>query len=179
MLAAYLGMCAVFSIAAMNTQGDAGIALFIMIFVFESCCFATIFTLALRGVGRHTKRGGSFLVSAISGGGECYPPIFDLCQYVPSSKYKAKLTNPAAVVPPMMGAVVTAHNAHFAMIIPFMGYVLAYAFPIYVNFFNKDSMDSHRETDLNVIPREDAGGEKEAGVAEEREGAPPGYVGKE
>ncbi|OBT54479.1 hypothetical protein VE04_04348 [Pseudogymnoascus sp. 24MN13] len=154
MLAAYLGLCAVLSIAAMNTQGDAGIALFIMIFVFESCCFATIFTLALRGIGRHTKRGGSFLVSAISGG---------------------------AVVPPMMGAVVTAHNAHFAMIIPFMGYVLAYAFPIYVNFFNKDAMDSHRETDLNVIPREDAGGEKEAGVAEERENnaAPPAYAGKE
>ncbi|KFY31453.1 hypothetical protein V493_01093 [Pseudogymnoascus sp. VKM F-4281 (FW-2241)] len=156
MLAAYLGMCAVFSIAAMNTQGNAGIALFIMIFVFESCCFATIFTLALRGIGRHTKRGGSFLVSAISGG---------------------------AVVPPMMGAVVTSHNAHFAMIIPFMGYVLAYAFPIYVNFFNKDAMDSHRETDLNVVPREDAGGEKEAGIAEEREGddkaAPPAYGGKE
>ncbi|KFX96147.1 hypothetical protein O988_05435 [Pseudogymnoascus sp. VKM F-3808] len=154
MLAVYLGMCAVFSIAAMNTHGTAGIGLFIMIFVFESCCFATIFTLALRGIGRHTKRGGSFLVSAISGG---------------------------AVVPPMMGAVVTAHNAHFAMIIPFMGYVLAYAFPIYVNFFNKDAMDAHRETDLNIGPREDVGGEKEEGVAEEREGddksSPPAYVG--
>lgn len=83
----------------------------------------------------------------------------------------------------MMGAVVTSHNAHFAMIIPFMGYVLAYAFPIYVNFFNKDAMDSHRETDLNVVPREDAGGEKEAGIAEEREwddkAAPPAYGGKE
>lgn len=73
MLAFYLGMCAVFAIAAMNTQGTAGIALFIMIFVFESCCFATIFSLALKGIGRHTKRGGSFLVSAISGGGESCP----------------------------------------------------------------------------------------------------------
>lgn len=81
MLAAYLGLCAVFSIAAMNTQGDAGIALFIMIFVFESCCFATIFTLALRGIGRHTKRGGSFLVSAISGGGEFYPILFVTSYY--------------------------------------------------------------------------------------------------
>ena len=70
MLAFYLGMCAIFAIAAMNVQGTAGIALYIMIFVFESCCFATIFTLALRGLGRHTKRGGSFLVSAISGGGK-------------------------------------------------------------------------------------------------------------
>lgn len=178
MLAAYLGLCAVFSIAAMNTQGDAGIALFIMIFVFESCCFATIFTLALRGIGRHTKRGGSFLVSAISGGGEFY--LLILVPLHPK-ELTIKLIQLPAVVPPMMGAVVTAHNAHFAMIIPFMGYVLAYAFPIYVNFFNKDAMDSHRETDLNVIPREDAGGEKEAGVVEEKENnvAPPAYAGKE
>ncbi|KFY85043.1 hypothetical protein V500_08759 [Pseudogymnoascus sp. VKM F-4518 (FW-2643)] len=156
MLAVYLGMCAVFTIAAMNTHGTTGIGLFIMIFVFESCCFATIFTLALRGVGRHTKRGGSFLVAAISGG---------------------------AVVPPMMGAVVTSHNAHFAMIIPFMGFVLAYAFPVYVNFFNKVAMDTHRETTLNVVPRDDAGGEKDAGVVEESQvedkSPPPTYPAKE
>jgi len=68
MLSIYLGMCFVFSVAAMNTHGTTSIALLIMVFVFESCCFATIFTMALRGLGRHTKRGGSFLVSAISGG---------------------------------------------------------------------------------------------------------------
>ena len=68
-----------------------------MVFVFESCCFATIFTLGLRGLGRHTKRGGSFLVAAISGG---------------------------MVFPPMMGAVVTARNAHVALAIPMMGYIL-------------------------------------------------------
>lgn len=81
----------------------------------------------------------------------------------------------------MMGAVVTSHNAHFAMIIPFMGYVLAYAFPVYVNFFNREAMDTHRETTLNVEPREDADGEKDAGVAEEREdkSAPPTYAAKE
>lgn len=83
----------------------------------------------------------------------------------------------------MMGAVVTSHNAHFAMIIPFMGFVLAYAFPVYVNFFNKEAMDTHRETTLNVVPREDAGGEKDAGVAEESQvedkSAPPTYPAKE
>lgn len=91
MLATYLFMCIIFTIAALNVHGNAGIGLFIMIFVFESCVFAIIFTLALRGLGRHTKRGGSFLVAAISGG---------------------------AVVPQMMGAVVTHKNAHFAMIVP-------------------------------------------------------------
>jgi FHS family L-fucose permease-like MFS transporter len=77
MLATYLGLCFVFAVAAMNTSGTTSIALLILVFCFESCCFATIFTLSLRGLGRHTKRGGSFLVSAISGG---------------------------TVVPPMMGA---------------------------------------------------------------------------
>lgn len=86
MLAVYLGMCAVFAIAAMNTHGTAGIALFIMIFVFESCCFATIFTLALRGIGRHTKRGGSFLVSAISGGGKFCPTLLVISRPIPSTQ---------------------------------------------------------------------------------------------
>jgi FHS family L-fucose permease-like MFS transporter len=97
MLATYLGMCFVFGVAASTTTGTMSIGLLIMVFVFESCCFATIFTLGLRGLGRHTKRGGSFLVAAISGG---------------------------MVFPPMMGAVVTSHNAHVAMAIPIMGYVL-------------------------------------------------------
>jgi FHS family L-fucose permease-like MFS transporter len=97
MLATYLGMCFVFSVAASTTTGTTSLGLLIMVFVFESCCFATIFTLGLRGLGRHTKRGRSFLVAAVSGW---------------------------MVFPPMMGAVVTARNAHVAMAIPTMGYVL-------------------------------------------------------
>ncbi|KAL4930978.1 major facilitator superfamily domain-containing protein [Aspergillus undulatus] len=123
MLTVYLGLCIVFSIAAMNTSGAASVALCVLVFCFESCCFATIFTLALRGLGRHTKTGGSFLVAAISGG---------------------------TVFPPMMGAVVDKRNAHIAMAIPMMGYILAFIFPVYVNVFKKDSMDAHRNTAINV-----------------------------
>ncbi|KAL9112331.1 MAG: hypothetical protein Q9227_003449 [Pyrenula ochraceoflavens] len=124
-LGSYLFLCFVFSVAAITTKGDTSIAMLILVLCFESCCFATIFTLALRGLGRHTKRGGSFLVSAISGG---------------------------MVFPPMCGAVVEHHNAHIAMAIPMMGYILAWAFPIYVNFFNKETVDMRRTTDLNVVP---------------------------
>ncbi|KAL4920598.1 major facilitator superfamily domain-containing protein [Aspergillus aurantiobrunneus] len=123
MLTVYLALCAIFSIAAMNTDGAASVALCILVFCFESCCFATIFTLALRGLGRHTKTGGSFLVAAISGG---------------------------TVFPPMMGAVVDNKNAHLAMAIPMMGYILAFIFPVYVNIFKKDTMDMHRNTGINV-----------------------------
>jgi FHS family L-fucose permease-like MFS transporter len=99
MLAAYLGLCFVFVVAAMTTSGSASIAMLILVLCFESCCFATIFTLGLRGLGRHTKMGGSLLVAAISGG---------------------------MVFPPMTGAVLDARNTHTAMAIPMMGYILAW-----------------------------------------------------
>ncbi|KAK5138445.1 hypothetical protein LTR08_000031 [Meristemomyces frigidus] len=128
MLAVYLGLCFVFGLAATLSSGKTSVAMLMVVLCFESCCFATIFTLALRGLGRHTKRGGSFLVAAISGG---------------------------AVIPPMTGAAATANAGspkafHHAMAIPTAFYVLAWAFPIYVNVFQKDSMDEHRNTELNI-----------------------------
>jgi MFS transporter, FHS family, L-fucose permease len=98
-LAVYLGLCFVFVVAAMNTTGTVSIAMLILVLCAESACFATIFTLGLRGLGRHTKFGGSLLVAAISGG---------------------------MVFPPMAGAVVDQKGAHTAMAIPMMGFVLAY-----------------------------------------------------
>ncbi|CAI4214644.1 unnamed protein product [Parascedosporium putredinis] len=67
-LAVYLALCFVFVVAAMNTTGTASIVMLTFVLCFESACFATIFTLGLRGLGRHTKLGGSLLVAAISGG---------------------------------------------------------------------------------------------------------------
>ncbi|KAJ5683872.1 uncharacterized protein N7477_000217 [Penicillium maclennaniae] len=128
MLTVYLVLCVIFSIAAMTTHGTTSVAMIILVLSFESCCFATIFSLALRGLGRHTKLGGSMLVAAISGG---------------------------MVFPPMMGAVVTRVNAHTAMAIPMMGYILALVFPIYVNIYKKDSMDLHRNTEINVTVQVD------------------------
>lgn len=124
-LGVYLVLCFVFVVAAITTTGHVSIAMLIIVLFWESACFATIFTLGLRGLGRHTKRGGSFLVAAISGG---------------------------MVFPPMCGAVVTYHNAHVAMTIPMMGYILAFVYPVYVNFFAKDMLDSHRATEVGVKP---------------------------
>ncbi|KAK3898844.1 Glucose/galactose transporter [Staphylotrichum tortipilum] len=128
MLAVYLGLCFVFVVAAMNTTGSASIAMLILVLCFESCCFATIFTLGLRGLGRHTKMGGSLLVAAISGG---------------------------MVFPPMTGAVLDARNAHVAMAIPMMGYILAWIYPLYVNVWKKEVMDTHRETRFGIEPATD------------------------
>lgn len=71
-LGSYLALCFVFIVAAMNTSGTTSIAMLILVLCFESACFATIFTLGLRGLGRHTKLGGSLLVAAISGGSKSH-----------------------------------------------------------------------------------------------------------
>lgn len=36
------------------------------------------------------------------------------------------------------------------MAIPMMGYILALIFPIYVNIYKRDTMDLHRNTEVNV-----------------------------
>ncbi|KAJ5382652.1 hypothetical protein N7517_000563 [Penicillium concentricum] len=147
MLTVYLILCVVFSVAAMTTKGFTSVAMIILVLCFESCCFATIFSLALRGLGRHTKRGGSLLVAAISGG-MVFPPMM--------GAIVVRFHNLALgvfQVSSMLANIVhsqTNKNAHIAMAIPMMGFVLALIFPIYVNVFNKDVMDNHRNTELNV-----------------------------
>ncbi|KAM5356886.1 hypothetical protein ACJ41O_003532 [Fusarium nematophilum] len=77
----------------------------------------------LRGLGRHTKRGGSLLVAAISG---------------------------ATVFTPAAGAVMDASNASIAMVVPLAGYIMAWAYPLYINVWNKELMDSHRATKVGT-----------------------------
>jgi hypothetical protein len=40
---------------------------------------------------------------------------------------------------------------HFALVVLAMGYVVAWTFLVYVNFWNWRLMDSHRETLVNVV----------------------------
>ncbi|RKU41110.1 hypothetical protein DL546_002642 [Coniochaeta pulveracea] len=135
MLAVYLGLCFVFIVPAMTTTGSASIAMLILVLCAESACFATIFTMGLRGLGRHTKIGGSLLVAAISGG---------------------------MVFPPMTGAVKDRHGAHMAMAMPMMGYILAWIYPLYVNVWNREVMDTHRATMVGVEPVNDKAMQLEA-----------------
>ena len=54
------------------------------------------------------------------------------------------------VFPAMAGAVAThTSNFHHAMVIPATGYILAFAFPLYINLYKGEYMDVHRNTDLN------------------------------
>lgn len=64
--------CAVGATLAMAVQlsgaGVAGVAAFMLCYLCESIMFPTIFALALKGVGQHTKRASSFLIMSIVGG---------------------------------------------------------------------------------------------------------------
>ncbi|OCK92893.1 uncharacterized protein K441DRAFT_688154 [Cenococcum geophilum 1.58] len=53
----YMSGIIVFIAAAIGTKGNTGIAMLSLVLFFESCIFSKIFTLSLRGLGRHTKRG--------------------------------------------------------------------------------------------------------------------------
>ena len=73
-MAIYLFLCLVCALAATLIRGSTSVALLILVLCAESACFATIFIQALRGLGRHTKRGGGVMVAAISGGA-AIPPM--------------------------------------------------------------------------------------------------------
>jgi fucose permease len=67
LLISYIGMI-VFAVLCMKTTGVTAVAMAMMIYLFESGAFSTIFAISLRGTGRHTKTIASFLAAAICGG---------------------------------------------------------------------------------------------------------------
>lgn len=111
-LAVFLAGCVAIAAATMRASGAAAVVLLCLLLFCESCCFPTIFSLALRGLGRHTKRGAALLVAAVCGG---------------------------AVFPPAMGAVAdSANSTRFAMCVPMAGFVAALSFPLFLNLCERE-----------------------------------------
>jgi len=122
----FMTMIIIFICCAIGVKGNGGIACLALVLFFESTCFPTIFTLSLRGLGRHTKRGGTFLVSSICGG---------------------------AIFPPVLGAVADAvGSTQTAMVIPMIGFVLAWSFPVYLNLTQAKCLDGYNISELGVKP---------------------------
>jgi len=121
----FMTMIIIFISCAIGVDGNGGIATLALVLFFESTCFPTIFTLSLRGLGRHTKRGGTFLVASVSGG---------------------------AVFPPMLGAVADARggDTQTAMVIPLVGFVIAWTFPLYLNLYQAQRLDNYRLSELGI-----------------------------
>lgn len=129
-LLAYQTLIMVFITAAIAADsGDGvranwvGLAMLMLVLFFESCIFPTIFTLSLRGLGRHTKRGASFLVSSICGG---------------------------AVVPAILGNVADRTGTRHAMVVPLAFFVVAWSFPIYLNIYKGKELDAYNESHVGL-----------------------------
>ncbi|GFF37643.1 glucose/galactose transporter [Aspergillus udagawae] len=67
LMLSYIGMI-VFAVLCMKTTGSTAVTMSLMVYLFESGAFSTIFALSLRGTARHTKTAASLLATAISGG---------------------------------------------------------------------------------------------------------------
>lgn len=104
----------IFIALAIALWGEAGIAMLSIVLFFESCIFPTIFTTAIRGLGRHTKRGSSWIVAAVSGG---------------------------ALFPSLTGLLADNKDYHIAMVVPLVGFIVAFAYPVFLNTVWKHELD--------------------------------------
>lgn len=114
-------MCGIllFLALAIAVHGEAGFAMLSMVLFFESCIFPTIFTLSIRGLGRHTKRGSSFIVASVCGG---------------------------ALFPSLTGLAADKTNYHIAMTVPMAGFLVSMFFTIYCNTVARKELDGFRES---------------------------------
>ncbi|KAH0318924.1 MFS general substrate transporter, partial [Aureobasidium melanogenum] len=117
-LMGFLSGVVLFACLTMGLKGNAGIASISLVLFFESCVFPLIFALAIRGLGRHSKRGASFIVAAVSGG---------------------------ALFPPVLGTVADHIGTQKAFFIPLIGFVITWCFPLYLNLFKAKSLDGWTE----------------------------------
>jgi len=106
--------------AAIGAKGDAGIAMIILEFFAKSCVFPTMFTLTLRGLGKHTKRGASWLVASVASG---------------------------IVFAPAMGAAADAMGTQKALVVPLVAMSVAASYPIYLNLFKSRELDEDWASD--------------------------------
>ncbi|KAL8763241.1 MAG: hypothetical protein Q9184_000881 [Pyrenodesmia sp. 2 TL-2023] len=111
----------IFIAASMGVDGEGGVAMLSLVLFFESCVFPTIFTLSIRGLGRHTKRGSSWIVASVSGG---------------------------ALFPALTGLAADHMSYHKAMCVPLIGFFVAFAFPIYLNTVCAAELDGFRESKI-------------------------------
>lgn len=114
-------MIMIFIGAAMGVYGEGGVAMLSIVLFFESCIFPTIFTLSIRGLGRHTKRGSSFIIASVSGG---------------------------ALFPALTGLAADKMSYHLAMCVPLAGFFVSFIFPIYLNTVCAKELDGFRETKI-------------------------------
>lgn len=138
--------------AAIGVHGEGGVAMLSLVLFFESCIFPTIFTLSIRGLGRHTKRGSSWIVASVSGG---------------------------ALFPSLTGLLADKKGYHISMAVPLIGFFVAFAYPIYLNAFCRRELDGFSATKIGYADSDGIIGDpdremRRASVRNEENGEKPG-----
>ncbi|CAD6456814.1 41948c58-c4c8-4da5-990d-6500d45a36c6 [Sclerotinia trifoliorum] len=128
---------------SIGVKGEAGVAMLSLVLLFESCIFPTIFALSIRGLGRHTKRGSSWIVAAVSGG---------------------------ALFPSLTGLLADKKGYHISMTVPLIGFFVAFAFPIYLNTVCAKELDGFNETKIGYEGADLAVEKREGSVVWEEKG---------
>ena len=123
-LLVFMTMIMVFIGAAMGAYGEGGVACLSLVLFFESCIFPTIFTLSIRGLGRHTKRGSSWIVASVCGG---------------------------ALFPSLTGLAADSMTYHKAMCVPLCGFFVSFVFPIYLNTVCRKELDGFRDSKIGYV----------------------------
>ena len=151
----FMTMIMLFIALAMGVYGEAGAAMLSLVLFFESCIFPAIFTLSIRGLGRHTKRGSSWVVASVCGG---------------------------ALFPALTGLAADHSNYHKAMGVPLAGFFVAFAFPIYLNTLCAKELDGFRQSKIGYHDERrgtvigDINDEAEIKAMEERAGSKAGQA---
>lgn len=136
----------IFIALSIGIKGEAGVAFLSIVLFFESCVFPTIFALSIRGLGRHTKRGSSWIVAAVSGG---------------------------ALFPSLTGLLADKKGYHISMCVPLIGFFVSFVYPIFLNTVYKKELDGFRESKIGYTDeqgtigdplREGLGDENKAGL---------------
>lgn len=135
-LLVFVVLIMVFNACAMAVWGEGGVASLSLVLFFESCTFPTIFALSIRGLGRHTKRGSSWLVAGVCG---------------------------AALFPSLTGLLADHAGYHRAMGVPLACFVVVLIFAAYLNAVYGKELEGFREVRLGygsegaVASAEDSG----------------------
>lgn len=120
-LLVFMAAIMVFISMSMGIFGEGGVASLSLVLFFESCVFPTIFTLSIRGLGRHTKRGSSWIIAAVSGG---------------------------ALFPALTGLVADHKGYHIGMVVPLIGFFVSFVYPIFLNTVYKKELDGFSESKI-------------------------------
>lgn len=103
LLAVFAGVNILLCAGVIGLQGMASIYTLMAIFFFESIMFPTIFALGVKDLGRHTKKGASFIIMSIVGG---------------------------ALVPYVMGTVAEAYSTPLSYIVPLICFIVVLFFAL-------------------------------------------------